>query len=261
MSKTLRSGKVVDTVVDDSVVVASVKMDDMLDKLACSLRAEISKVIDELKISFNNELSLRDARILALENELTAQKSQPPKESIDLVVAGDSIVKHFNVDNFSANNKVICLPGAQCHRVHREITKLSTTAHIKDLVVHFGTNSIPLDINQARRQCHPHEIASEVKDTLKQIQLQNLSTRLHFSAILPKVNNMYNKGINFINENIHDFCTKNDIGFIKHSDFSTKGNFKKEFFAPREWRDRRVVHPSSEGATYMSTNIMSHLTK
>jgi hypothetical protein len=241
-------------------------MDSMFDKLAATLRAEISKVVAEVKASFIGELAARDARILALEEELAAQKQllppvQPAKQVIDVVIAGDSIVKHVDVKSELPSAQIICVPGAKGHAVHRAVNTLAETTTIKQLVLHFGTNNIPTDFAKACRICPPDAIAGDIIQTLQNIQLQHPTTKLHFSALLPKVDRAFNQGIDNINYTVHNFCAHNDIGFVKHEDFCTDGRFKKDYFAPREWRERRALHPSEDGAKYISANIIEHLKK
>ena len=141
----------------------------------------------------------RDARISALEAELVCQKhltddlklavasSNPQpvseKQLLSVVVAGDSIVKHVDVSDLSSGtNKLICSPGARPHKVLRDIALLAESSKIENLVLHVGTNNIPMNINDARRGQPPLHIAAELKQSLKTIQLQNPSTKVHFSA-------------------------------------------------------------------------------
>lgn len=240
-------------------------MDDMFEKFAAVLRAEISKVVEELKASFKCELASRDARIHALEEELAAQKERlppaQPKQVIDVVIAGDSIVKHVDVAQDLPSSQLICLPGAKGHAVHRAVNSLAETADIKQLVLHFGTNNIPMNIAKARQICPPAAIAGDLISTLQNIQTNHPSTKLHFSALLPKVDRVFNQGIDIINIIVKDFCDHNDIGFVCHPDFCIDGKFKKDYFAPREWREHRALHPSSDGAKYISANITNYLKK
>ena len=139
---------------------------------------------------------------------------QPPKPIIDVVVAGDSIVKHVDVESELPNSHLIRLPGAKGHAVHRAVNSLAETADIQQLVLHFGTNNIPMDFVQASKMCQPTAIAGDVINTLMNIQSQHPSTKLHFSALLPKVDRVFNQGIDIINFTIRDFCINNSRNSI-----------------------------------------------
>ena len=243
----------------------------LCDKFAVKLREEFEKIVVSLKSELTNELLKRDKRIVSLESEVISlttslnessakivtletqfeASTPPPKSNIDTVVAGDSIVKHINVDNLDGNNQLICLPGARAHKVHRAVRDLASTANIKNLVLHFGTNNIP--------QQHPGEVTSEIAGTLKQLQLELPDTNIHFSAILPKLDPAFNRGINCINFNIFNLCERNSIGFIQHPNFCRYGQLNKALYAPTEWKNARPIHPSHEGAMSLHTDIKLHL--
>jgi hypothetical protein len=256
-------------------------LDSICENVGETLRAEIVNVVDNLKSYLAAELTKYDKRILLLVSEIVdlkdalsesyvkinsleskfdehvnlcgssnaapALNSLPPKQSIDMVVAGDSIVKHIKIDQLEGKNELICLPGAHCHKVHLAVCDLAKKAQIKKLVLHFGTNHIP-------RQS-PLQIVNEITDTLKRVQLELPNTKTFFSAVLPKIDSSYNRGINFINQRIHDFCHENNMGFIQHSAFSRQGEFNKNLFAPTEWRLGRPIHPSHDGAMSLLKDI------
>jgi hypothetical protein len=67
-----------------------------------------------------------------------ASASASARPTLDHVIAGDSIVKHFDVSTLPGTNKLICLPGARAQKVTHAIIKLARTTDIKNLVVHFG---------------------------------------------------------------------------------------------------------------------------
>ena len=115
-----------------------------------------------------------------------------------------------------------------------------------------------MDYHEAQRgQQQQLDLATELRQTVKQIQ--NPGTKIHFSALLPKVSPRFNKGLNIVNSIMYSFCHQNDIGFIQHSRFCTLGRLTKDFYAPSEWRKFSALHPSEEGSKYMSDNYKNHL--
>jgi hypothetical protein len=222
-----------------------------------SLESEIEGLKDALTDSYSkiNRLEENISEVKALfENAAPATQapSAPPPESIDTVVAGDSIVKHLKLDELDGNNRLICLPGARSHKVHLAVRKLAKSASMKNLVLHFGTNHF--GTNHLPDQS-PSRVANEIAETLKRIQCELPDTKLYYSAILPKFDSFYNRGINFINTSIAVLCREYDIGFIQHTAFCRRGVLSKTLYAPTEWQQGRPLHPSHEGARTLQTNI------
>jgi hypothetical protein len=259
----------------------------MVDKFGEKIKSDIGAIVESLKLDLLAELKRRDVRITDLESEviflrdslartnvkssslekdvadmavaIDSLKAAPPSSAsandlpyIDLVIAGDSIVKHLDIDSLPGSNKLICLPGARAHKVHVAVKKLVRTANVKKLVLHFGTNNIPYQT--------PMQICQELSDSLKQIQLELPESEISLSAILPKIGVQYNRGINFINNYMFELCNELGMGFIQHTTFC-EGQLNKKLYAPNEWRDGRAIHPSHEGALLMMTNIKLHILK
>jgi hypothetical protein len=256
-------------------------LETIVEKFGLRLREEVSALVESLKGDILTELKKRDIRINALESEViflrdalaitnckltslgadvaamsASLDTAPPSSAsslptLDTVIAGDSIVKHIDVSAIEGKNKLICLPGARAHKVMLAVKKLSTEAHIKNLVLHVGTNSIPHNSVM--------QVSNELSQALMKIQLELPNTKIHYSAILPKIDLPYNRGINFVNNFLHDMCMDNGIGFVQHSAFCVGGRLNKKLYAPSEWREERPIHPSHEGALLMQTNIKLHL--
>ena len=201
-----------------------------------------------------NALETQVAEYAATVNALKlapATSAAPTLPTIDNVIAGDSIVKHVDVDLLQGVNKLICLPGARPRQVHLAVRKLAKTANIKNLVLHYGTNSIALQ--------SPLAVCREIADSLHRVQVEMPNTNIHFSAILPKIDSSFNRTINFINNFVCDLSNDMEIGFINHSSFSQHGHLNKKLFSPTEWKDMMPIHPSHEGALLLSTNYKMHL--
>ena len=173
--------------------------------------------------------------------------------TIDNVIAGDSIVKHVDVSGLEGKSELICLPGARPRQVENAVRKLAKTANIKNLVLHYGTNSIS--------SLPPLDICKEIEESVRRTQLELPNTSIHLSALLPKIDSTYNRTINFINNYICDMTNDMDFGFVQHSSFAFQGHLSKRMYSPSEWKDQMPIHPSHEGARLMSTNFKLHLCK
>ena len=255
-------------------------LDSICEKVGESLRLEITSAMGNLKAFLANELRKSEARtnivvealkseVATLKNDLTASNSKvagleatvrdmkkathniasapAPVPAYDTVIAGDSIVKHCNVNELEGNNKLICLPGARCFAVHRAVSAFTKTATVKNLVLHLGTNHVPLQ--------SPAGVATEIANTLKRVQLELPNTKIFFSAILPKYDASMNPAINFINSCIRGLCRVNGFGYIAHGDFCTQNIFNEKLFSPSEWRWGEPVHPSHDGVKTLMRDI------
>ena len=272
----------------------------IVDKFGTRLREEVGAIVESLKEDLLSELQSQKSQITALESEnimlrdnqaasnakitklekdvaelslevalLNAAPRPPPSAVdreppaplpvIDTLVAGDSIVKPVDVSVIGGeDNRLICLPGATAVKVLHEVKKVAKTARIKNLVLHYGTNYIP-----------GQDIASiirEVSDSLHRISHELPDTKIHFSAILPKVCTAASHGISIVNNCLRDLCHIIDIGFIEHPtfehpSFKHQGVLNEKMYSPHEWKEWRPVHPSHEGARTLSINYKLHLLK
>jgi hypothetical protein len=265
----------------------------VVDKVGVRIREDVGAIIESLKIDLLAELNKRDARMAELENEviflrdsmassmatsgskinaleakvvelsesIEAIKATSPDPAshanalptIDNVIAGDSIVKHVDVSILEGNCQLICLPGARARQVDNAVRKLAKTANIKNLVLHYGTNSIT--------HMSPLGVCKEIEASIRRTQFELPNTSLHFSALLPKIDSSFNRGINFINNYICDLTNELEMGFVQHASFSLQGHLSKRMYSPTEWREEMPIHPSHEGALLMSTNYKLHLLK
>ena len=233
------------------------------------LESEVICLRDTIAISASNHATLNakftalDAKHTALEAKVTELLTNratdptatalpcPPRPIIDVVIAGDSIVKHVDIESIEGNNRLICLPGARANRVMAAVRKLAKTADIKDLVLHYGTNNLPQQ--QLLTVCH------EIRDSLHRAQHEMPNTNIHFSAILPKIDESANRGINFVNNYACDVTNDLEIGFVQHSSFCENGYLVRKLYSPSEWEKGRPLHPSHEGARLLTNNFKLHL--
>ena len=263
------------------------------EKLRSELNISLNNIVETLKTDFIEEIGKHDVEIIALKSEnlvlrdklgsacaristleanivdisaaITILNDSPPSaspirvppkvHSLDTVIAGDSVVKHWDVQEFAGDkNKLICLPGARAEKVVSAVKDLASDTDIKNLVVHFGTNNIFHKSKQS-----PLDIANEIEESLKQLKRDLPNSKIHFSAILPKIDMSFTRSIEFINWKTWQLCKKLGLGFIEHPTFVQRGDLNQRLFSPSEWKDWRPIHPSHEGVRMLQTNIKLHL--
>ena len=103
------------------------------------------------------------------------------------------------------------------------------------------------------------KVCHEIRDSLHRAQHEMPDTKIHFSAILPKISDAANRGINFVNTYVCDVTNDLGMGFVQHSSFCENHYLVEKLYSPTEWKDGRPLHPSHEGARLLSTNFKAHL--
>ena len=138
----------------------------------------------------------------------------------------------------------ICMSGAKVRDVSSKITELNQQFNIKKIIIHVGGNNIPQD--------DPSKLSHKITHLLQNCQTLMPLTKIHYSAIIPRVSDSFINGINAVNENVEHFCSENHISFIQHFQFFTKDhgmNFKM-FIADK-------VHPTREGSSVIAKNFIA----
>ena len=185
-------------------------------------------------------------------NFLKIDKNSKAKK--DLVIIGDSIVKHINMDlvNPGKDNQLFCFKGGNVKTIRKEIIDIDAKLSIKSLVLHVGSNFIPAD--------SPDLVAAQILDLVKEIQIQMPSTKIYISAILPKINADYNPGINFINSTLYNESLKKGFVFIQHNKFSRNGVIDFRLYVKREVEAERPIHLSYGGVARLACDIKYAIT-
>ena len=217
---------------------------------------EIKIALDSANARINTLNENFDMIADEIDRMAASTKPAQPKDIVDLVVAGDSIVKHINVEGMLSTvsaNSLICIPGAKAHEVHKAVLTYARSATPNDLVIHIGTNHLP--------EQTPVEAAYEIETTLKQLQLELPDTKIHFSQIIPKIDPSFHAGIKFINRKTERLCKEIGIGFINHPGFvhPENGHLRRNLFSPSEWRRGEPLHPSHDGVRCLEYDINRHL--
>ena len=239
------------------------------------LSTHLTKFKAEVREEFKNELKLRDDRIETLENTIRELKddlnsvgviscnddlivddekwdvdsdSDAVKDDLDFVSVGDSIIQHLDPKTIVPGKSVdICLRGKSTTEVNARLKEEFKSKNIKCIAIHSGSNSVP--------EKSPDEVASELITGAKTIKNTYPETKVIISAVLPKINPSYNRGINAINKKLYQKQKKYDYQFVQHLQFSQNGRFNLKMFSWHEVRKGRPIHLSREGLTCLSRNI------
>ena len=167
------------------------------------------------------------------------------KENIDLLIAGDSCVKHLDVNRIlpGRNNDLLCKRGGNITDIRNEVMKYNSSHDVAHCVIHVGTNLIPNE--------PPHVVSAKIISLMKELRVNMPKTSFHFSEILPKydVENdiEYTAGINLINWWVHQYTSKIGFSCIGHPQFNVPEN--------RNFICKDGVHPSFKGVAQMAKNI------
>lgn len=209
-------------------------------------------VIDSLKQKIDSiETQLHE---LLLPASPPASASDPPpaavKEKKDILIIGDSIVKHLDASNITTKlTDVKCFPGARCDRILSELSALLKHYEYDHIICHVGTNYIP--------QHDPQYVSNRIIDFLTSVRLIAPQSKVTWSPILPKWNDSMKKGINTINNNIfnrHHMIKRmsvpmNHVSFLKNS----VGQVNTKLFC------HDGCHLSYEGVTALENSMKWHL--
>lgn len=254
-------------------------IDPLLEKLAS--KDDIDTFVKFIEGHFKDELKLRDdkiavlqsknaeleTRMSAIEKGLQRQRSDvepsaplydysfpdradaEDRPKIDMLLIGDSNVRFLNTENINPGkeNELDCTGGGKIPQIRENLIEFHDTHDIREAVIHVGSNHIPND--------SPNELADKLESFLKAAKSAMPNTSLHFSAILPKLDNSFLPGINIVNEHIYSVCQALNIGFIQYPSFARYGFTNYYLFG----RDK--IHTNPRGQAIMCNNIRKAITK
>ena len=163
--------------------------------------------------------------------------------NIDLLVAGDSCVKHLDLElmNPGKTNRLICVPGGKAVDIRNRVKEICATNNVSHCVVHVGTNHTSSD--------EPIATAEKLVALLREIKTNMPQTSVYFSSILPKYDNEWLSSLNLINRRVYESSKKVNFSFIGHYDFATHG------FINHRLLSRDGIHPSYSGVAQMARDI------
>ena len=166
---------------------------------------------------------------------------------MELVVIGSSIVRYIDANKIErrrlAQTERICLPGGKVNDIKNEIGIITTKYNVKKLIIHVGGNNVPRD--------SPDNVTKMIKDMLIYTKEVMPQTKMYFSSILPRTNEAWISGIDYINTNIQDFCRNNNILFIQHPQFFIRNGIAYDLLKPD------VIHPNYKGTAIFAKNIIA----
>ena len=136
-----------------------------------------------------------------------------PREDVDLLVIGDSIIKHINEGGVNIHK---CVLGGRVSDIREELIELNRSKRIKKVIMHVGTNNFP---NQS-----PSQVLRKILALVKEVRDNMPDTKLLVSAILPKHADSLLYGINCINYNLRASSRALGFKFISNSQFVKNGD-------------------------------------
>lgn len=239
---------------------------------------DIEKISTELRDYYEKELSKRDTKIAMLEDKVTdlnnaiiRQKSEiddmytkissnikainskvteknAPKPLRDLVILGDSMVKHVDVDkvNQGGCNEIFCHPGARIEKIISEAKHVHSKYHVEELLLCVGTNHITADNPEP-----PEVVTDKLCRMIKEIRCNMPETKLYVTGILPKWNDRFTPGISFINDNLFKLQSTCGFKYISTRKFLKEGEIDTSLFSKRD-----MVHLNFKGVAKLATSFM-----
>ena len=104
----------------------------------------------------------------------------PPKEIIDLLLAGDSIINHVEVDplNPGGNNLKVCVRGGLIYDLRKEILYLLTKYIVSEIILQLGSNNSETE--------GAHYIVYQLSTLADEIKSISPETHVYIGDILPR---------------------------------------------------------------------------
>ena len=211
------------------------------------------KQLKRFKQNSIGELQVKIDKLQQLINDIDItkySKTTQPKEKKDILIIGDSIVKHLDPKKISDRQTDIhCLPGARCDEISAELSELLKKKHYSHIFLHTGTNYIP--------QHDPRYISNKILDFLSHVRKLAPTSNVSWSSILPKYDDSFRKGINIINQSIFNKHTMiKRMGLpVNHAQFfkNKLGGIDCELFC------HDAVHLSYKGVAALEKSFKYHI--
>ena len=172
------------------------------------------------------------------------------KDCFKLVIFGDSIVTRIKPEAIMKcdENRAINLSkrGGKVKDVYKQIEYFKEeykSTKVENVIVHVGSNHIPRE--------SPKDIVKKLCKLLQRVKAEFSNAKIFFSGILLKFGYDYFDAINFINEEVFNFCETIGIYFIFHNKFCQDG--LKTLF----WTDK--IHPNSKGLKQLAFDFIDNL--
>ena len=177
---------------------------------------ENEKTIAELTRMFKEEMKKKDEKIASLELENAQLRDSKCENSVkskikagedtvaddvsvtehDLLIIGDSLVDSIDPQkvNPSGGTTVVCIRGGSPNDILEAFRKQTASKKYKRIVVHVGTNLIPIFSKEY--------VSDNIITTMLEIKKLSPKSKLAFSSILPKYNDSWLNDIDYINSRV-----------------------------------------------------------
>lgn len=234
-----------------------------------------AKIKSEVLAEFRDELSSRDAKIAELELRIEKLEchagtdedeygdieiedwkaaENEDKEELDLLLIGDSIVRHVDTERLIPGGQTssnVCLSGKKTADVRLRLKEEACKSDIKNIIIHCASNNIPTD--------PPAKVAKDLISLAKNVKANIPHAKLFISAVLPKIDSSYLPGINEINYRLYEEQRRSGFHLIQHPQFSQHGCIDMQLFSRAEVQNNRPVHLGRRGIVCFAQNMKSEL--
>ena len=164
-------------------------------------------------------------------------------QPLDLLIVSDSICKHVdtNLVNPGKPSKLICRPGAKIPEIKEALIGVQSQYQVSKLVIHAMTNHIPNET--------PNEISEKMLNFIDEVRQNMPKTQIFVSLVLPKYDNSFLEGINYLNYQICEASSNAGYNVIQHPYFASRGNVNTDLLA------RDGLHLSRLGVKQIGMDI------
>ena len=104
-----------------------------------------------------------------------------PLNDLDLLIIGDSIVKHIKPDKFGTDVRaaLVCVPGGNVQDIRKHLIDVHrNAARIGKVILSVGTNHVPHQ--------HPDTVAENILSLVNEIKTNMPATKVILNSLLPK---------------------------------------------------------------------------
>ena len=216
---------------------------------------------------FKDDLVAKEVQIKKLESTVAAQGLEisrlkglvecpkspevPPKEILDLVLAGDSIINHVEVDplNPGGNNLKVCVRGGLISDLRKEILYLLSKYIISEIILQVGSNNSETE--------GAHYIVYQLNTLADEIKSKSPGTNIYIGDVLPRWINR-NSQTNFdifghIHRRLRGASKKGHFKLINNYQFWRKneGKYVQNY---KLFSRKDHVHPNYKGVELLTEN-------
>ena len=191
---------------------------------------EIEKNFEKLSSNVEltrKKLDVNNSRLLDIENnsqwgkmervvnenlENNTEKQEEAKIKRNVVIIGDSMLKHIDVEKLfpgSKSSRNECMPGATVEKLNNYVSRKNENdnQHISDVIVHAGSNNLPRD--------DVLKSVNKLASLLEIMRKKYKNASITFSPIIPKYDNKNIATCDEINNIMRRYCKNNGIEFIE----------------------------------------------